>query len=122
MAENKVKGADPTEQRKRTGSVKQANENTEPSPSAYNRDQRGWKSYLREFLMLFLAVFCGFLAQYFLEHKIEREQGRDFALSFREDMIKDTTILQKNITDLRKFYSSSDSLAHLISNGRTKVI
>jgi hypothetical protein len=120
MAENKVKSGDRPGNRKKSGFGKHANENIELSPSAFNSDPKGWKSYLREFLMLFLAVFCGFLAQYFLEHKIEREQGRDFAVSFREDMIKDTAILQKNITDLRKFYSSSDSLARLISNGRTK--
>jgi len=120
LAETKVKGGDRAEQRKKTGSGKYTNENIELSPSAYHRDARGRKSYLWEFLMLFLAVFCGFLAQYFLEHKIEREQGRDFAVSFREDMIKDTAILQKNITDLRKFYSASDSLAHHISKGRTE--
>lgn len=34
-----------------------------------------WTHYFWEFLMLFLAVFCGFLAEYQLEHKIE-ETGR----------------------------------------------
>ena len=34
----------------------------------------GWKHYLFEFFMLFLAVFCGFLAEYQLEHRIERER------------------------------------------------
>ena len=35
----------------------------------------GWKHYLFEFLMLFLAVFCGFLAENFREHKVEEERG-----------------------------------------------
>ena len=33
--------------------------------------KKNWKSYFWEFLMLFLAVFCGFLSDYQLEHKIE---------------------------------------------------
>ncbi len=34
--------------------------------------RKKWTDYFWEFLMLFLAVFCGFLAEYQLEHKIER--------------------------------------------------
>jgi len=30
-----------------------------------------WTHYFREFIMLFVAVFCGFLAEYQLEHRIE---------------------------------------------------
>ncbi len=32
--------------------------------------KKTWKAYFWEFLMLFLAVFCGFLAEYQLEHVI----------------------------------------------------
>ncbi len=120
MAENKVKGGDRGEHRKKPGYENQSKEKNEMPLSSHNKEMRNWKSYLWEFLMLFLAVFCGFLAQYFLEHKIEREQGRDFALSFREDMIKDTAILQKNIADLQDIYSTSDSLVNLFAKGRTK--
>ena len=35
-----------------------------------------WTHYFWEFFMLFLAVFCGFLAEYQLEHKIEKRQGK----------------------------------------------
>jgi len=35
-------------------------------------EKKKWKEYLFQFLMLFLAVFCGFLAEYQLEHKIEK--------------------------------------------------
>ena len=40
--------------------------------------------------MLFLAVFCGFLAEYSLEHKIEKERGKQFIESFYEDLKTDT--------------------------------
>jgi hypothetical protein len=51
-----------------------------------------WTHYLWEFLMLFLAVFCGFLAEYQLEHKIEKERGRQYIKSFVEDLKADTSI------------------------------
>ena len=40
--------------------------------------------------MLFLAVFCGFLAEYQLEHKIEKERGKQYLRSFYEDLKTDT--------------------------------
>jgi hypothetical protein len=38
--------------------------------------RKKWTHYFWEFLMLFLAVFCGFLAEYQLEHKIERDKEK----------------------------------------------
>ncbi|MEJ8817267.1 hypothetical protein [Lacibacter sp. H407] len=46
--------------------------------------KKNWKSYFWEFLMLFLAVFCGFLAEYQLEHKIEKDR----AVKFMHDMVE----------------------------------
>ncbi len=46
--------------------------------------------YLWEFLMLFLAVFCGFLAEYQLEHVIEKQKARQYIVSFYEDLKTDT--------------------------------
>jgi hypothetical protein len=40
--------------------------------------KKNWKSYFWEFLMLFLAVFCGFLAEYQLEHIIENSREKQF--------------------------------------------
>lgn len=48
------------------------------------------KTYLFEFFMLFLAVFCGYLAEYFLEHKFEKEQGRELIASLYDDLKQDT--------------------------------
>jgi hypothetical protein len=53
--------------------------------------RKKWTHYLWEFLMLFFAVFCGFLAEYQLEHKIEKEKSRQYIFSFYEDLKKDTT-------------------------------
>jgi hypothetical protein len=55
--------------------------------------KKTWKSYFWEFIMLFLAVFCGFLAEYYLEHRIEKERGKQFVESFYEDLKTDTARL-----------------------------
>ncbi len=48
--------------------------------------RKKWTHYLWEFLMLFLAVFCGFLAEYQLEHKIERDRSKQYIRSFYDDL------------------------------------
>ncbi len=53
--------------------------------------RKKWTHYFWEFLMLFLAVFCGFLAEYQLEHKIEKERGKQYIRSFYNDLKTDTT-------------------------------
>jgi hypothetical protein len=53
-------------------------------------ERKKWTHYFWEFLMLFLAVFCGFLAEYQLEHKIEKERGMKYVRSFYEDLKTDT--------------------------------
>jgi hypothetical protein len=63
--------------------------------------RKKWTHYLWEFLMLFLAVFCGFLAEYQLEHKIEKDRERQYISSLYEDlkendkMFSQVLILQK---------------------------
>ncbi len=54
--------------------------------------KKNWKSYFWEFLMLFLAVFCGFLAEYQLEHKIERDREKVYMQNMLEDLKADTAI------------------------------
>jgi len=52
--------------------------------------RKKWTHYLWEFLMLFLAVFCGFLAEYQLEHIIENQREEKYIASFIEDLKADT--------------------------------
>ena len=53
-------------------------------------------NYLWEFVMLFLAVFCGFLAEYQLEHKIEKERAEKYLQS----MLLDVRTNIKNLDSL----------------------
>ena len=52
--------------------------------------KKNWKSYFWEFLMLFLAVFCGFLAEYQLEHLIEHQREKKYAALLYADLKSDT--------------------------------
>lgn len=60
--------------------------------------RKSWTHYFWEFLMLFLAVFCGFLAEYQLEHKIEKDRAKELARSFYQELKNDsaTAVLKLN--------------------------
>ena len=45
--------------------------------------------------MLFLAVFCGFLAEYYLEHTIEHNREKQFIESLIKDIDADTSQLSR---------------------------
>ena len=59
--------------------------------------RKNWVHYFWEFLMLFLAVFCGFLAEYELEHTIEHNREKQFITTMVEDLKSDTAQLTDNI-------------------------
>ena len=63
-------------------------------------DRKKWTHYMWEFLMLFLAVFCGFLAENFREHQVEKERGKQYIQSFCEDLKSDTTNINFQIIEL----------------------
>ena len=58
--------------------------------------RKKWTHYFWEFLMLFLAVVCGFFAEYQLEHKIEKDRARQFL----ESMLIDVKTNIKNLDSL----------------------
>ncbi len=64
--------------------------------------KKNWKAYFWEFLMLFLAVFCGFFAEYQLEHKIENDRGKQYTYSFYEDLMTDSTHFNDLISRFQK--------------------
>ena len=66
--------------------------------------------------MLFLAVFCGFLAEYQLEHKIETDRGRQYVSSMYEDLKMDTLTLNDVIQNRVRRNEMLDSLFFLIEN------
>src|SRR5688500_7674169 len=59
--------------------------------------RKKWTHYFWEFIMLFLAVFCGFLAEYQLEHKIEKDREKVYIKSMIEDLKADTLNISNHL-------------------------
>ena len=72
----------------------QETENMEVHHHAHHEGKKSWKSYFWEFLMLFLAVFCGFLAEYKLEHIFESEREKELASNFYNELKADSSAFQ----------------------------
>jgi hypothetical protein len=73
-------------------------------------ENKKWKEYFFQFLMLFLAVFLGFLAEYQLEHIVENNREEQYIRSFIEDLKADTAKINR-ILELSTWQQNSfDSL------------
>jgi hypothetical protein len=77
----------------------------------------GFKHYLFEFLMLFLAVFCGFLAENFREHQVEKARAKQYISSLYDDLKNDTTRInallkydEEKITALKNMFACYDTV------------
>lgn len=78
-------------------------------------ERKKWTHYFWEFLMLFLAVFCGFLAEYALEHKIEKDREKQFIASLVDDVKADIAQLNSVIERRDEKINKIDSLIYLIN-------
>jgi len=70
--------------------------------------------------MLFLAVFCGFLAENIREKAVERHREKQFIQSFIEDLKTDTATIHRNILFRKKKGEQLDSLMFLLSSQEIK--
>lgn len=78
--------------------------------------QTKWKDLLFQFFMLFLAVFSGFLAEYLLEHKIEKDRERQFVQSFYEDLAADEQDFSVVVRQLDDYIEKGDSLQQMLEH------
>ena len=72
--------------------------------------RKKWTHYLWEFLMLFLAVFCGFLAEYQLEHVVEHNREKEYIESMVNDLKTDSIRVAGVIDYNKRLVSGFDSL------------
>jgi len=77
--------------------------------------RKKWTHYFWEFLMLFLAVFCGFLAENQREHMIEHQRERQYMLTMLEDLKADIPLLDGTIKEWNEVNKSIDSVTDAIS-------
>ena len=82
--------------------------------------RKKWTHYFWEFLMLFLAVFCGFLAEYQLEHIIENQREKKFIQTFIEDLKVVTAAINANLVFRKRKGERLDSLIYLLREQKIK--
>jgi hypothetical protein len=66
--------------------------------------------------MLFLAVFCGFLAEYQLEHKIEKDREKQFIKSLIYDLEDDIINLDSLMAFEKRGIDQLDTLIFLLND------
>lgn len=72
--------------------------------------RKRWTHYLWEFLMLFLAVFCGFLAENKREHIVEKKRAKQYAKGFLSDLREDRSELERGSNQTAFYIRSLDSV------------
>jgi len=78
--------------------------------------RKRWTHYFWEFLMLFLAVFCGFLAENQREHFIEHQREKQFIKSLIYDIESDIAKLNAIAEYRTQREARLDSLGSLINS------
>ena len=70
----------------------------------HSHHPKKWKEYITEFLMLFLAVSLGFMAENIREHQIEKHREIAYLQNVHEDLKLDLknidTVLSQNTSRL----------------------
>ena len=79
--------------------------------------RKKWTHYFWEFLMLFLAVFCGFLAENIREHKIEKIRAGEYARLLIQDLENDTFQILENYKQFERILVSIDSINSVVYSG-----
>ena len=82
--------------------------------------KKKWTEYLLEFLMLFLAVFLGFIAENLREISVEKHRAKEYMHSLIEDLEADTANIQSTISLAEAMKKQTENLVELINNGLDK--
>jgi hypothetical protein len=81
--------------------------------------RKKWTHYFWEFLMLFLAVFCGFIAENQREHLVEHRKEKQYIRSMVEDLKSDTGLLNFGILGVGEILNANYQLLEELSDPRT---
>jgi hypothetical protein len=77
--------------------------------------KKKWSEYLLEFMMIFLAVFMGFIAENIRETYVEQHRATEYAQSLFNDLKQDTIILHRT-QGIKKWQNEKlDSLIILLN-------
>ncbi len=78
--------------------------------------KKKWGEYLLEFLMLFLAVFLGFIAENQREHIVEHQREKKFSSRLLSDLRQDSLFFESRIQLLVKRQQAHEQFMTLMTN------
>jgi len=78
--------------------------------------RKKWTHYFWEFLMLFLAVFAGFLAENQREHIVEHQREKKFANRLLSDLRQDSMFFETRIQLLEKRQQAHEQFLKIMTN------
>ncbi|HVS94007.1 MAG TPA: hypothetical protein VHE59_18355 [Mucilaginibacter sp.] len=81
-------------------------------------EKKGFKEYLLEGLMIFLAVTMGFFAESLREHISDNNREKEYIRSFSEDLKKDTAALHYSMWRLNHDIRACDSIIRLYATNK----
>lgn len=93
-----------------------APEHIEAHHYARHGGKRNWKSYFWEFLMLFLAVFAGFLAENQREQFVENQREKKFARRLLSDARQDSIFFETRIHLLEARQQAHERFLKIMTN------
>jgi len=100
---------------------KQESENMEVhAHELHKAPGHGWKHYIFEFVMLFFAVFCGFLAENLREESVEHHRAKVYAANLYEELQKDIVSINSAIEADRLVIGKLDTFC-LYSTEKSKL-
>lgn len=92
---------------------------TGPSPDRQSAGSgKKWPSYAKEFLMLFLAVFCGFLAENWRAQLADHEVESGYMKTMMEDLKSDTAQLSQARKYIANRSGMGDSVLTYLSESK----
>jgi hypothetical protein len=81
-----------------------------PHPPSHKKK---WSEYIIEFIMLFTAVFLGFIAENIREHVGEQNRAKEFSASLVQDLQSDIIAINNQTKTIGLYSAVSDSLLKL---------
>ena len=78
-------------------------------------ERKKWHHYFWEFLMLFLAVFAGFIAENWREHFLDHKKEKQYIRSMIADLKEDSSRYSATIIAVEKKVSGLDSLLEALN-------
>jgi hypothetical protein len=79
-------------------------------------EKKGLKEYLLEGLMIFLAVFMGFIAENIREDYTEHKKAQEYAVTMASDLTSDTAQLKNYLAYYKLAKMNTDTVMKLMAN------